>query len=89
MSYWSENPEKYSEICNTAIARKLASYHPASLSPSELELDLCAIVEEMQHDAKARGVRDMLLLWANAEIIEEEQDYWAAKTDEAMIREER
>lgn len=79
MSYWSENPEKYSEICNTAIARKLASYHPASPSPSELELDLCAIVAEMEHDAKARAVRDMLLSWAHAEIAAEEQDFWGSK----------
>lgn len=85
MSFGSDNPELYGEICKQGIVNKLRSELSKNGYDDIDEPTLEAIVEIIYESPKAFNVFSG---WANDEICAAEGDYWGGKIDEAVMRHE-
>lgn len=88
MSWASDNPEKYDEICRRGIAAKIQS----ALLGQGLELDkidldyLESVVLAIQNSPAGGKAYDGLLDWSIEQISEEERDHFASLVDDAHER---
>ena len=78
MSFGSENPEAWNEICKNGIVNKVRSqlekegFDPLDGVSEEIIVDVLFEIPQ---------VRDALMYWANNEICSSEADYWGGKVD--------
>lgn len=91
MSYFSDHPEQYDEICRRGIAVRIyqamiaVGYDPAG-NEEDLRLILETIVLAIQDDPDGGKAYDGLLDWSVEQISREEQDYFGGLVDDAMER---
>lgn len=88
MSFGSENPELWNEICKRGVVSKLRSQMEKEgfdfLRTDNLEETLVeAVVATLYEIPK---VQKALIDWANSEICNEEIDYHGSQIDEAVMR---
>lgn len=85
MSWASDNPEKWDEICHYGIARRLSmalEAWGATFTVGEME----QVADAIQSDDTAAKVYVALMTWANKEIGEAEADYHSSRIDNAPER---
>lgn len=86
MSFGSENPELWDEICKNGIVHKLRSqlekegFDPLDGVSEEIIVDVLYEIPK---------VRNALLDWSNREICNAEADYHGSKVDEAVMTYEK
>jgi hypothetical protein len=85
MSFGSENPELWNEICKRGILNKLLAQMTRDGFDNADEETVTAAVESLYEIPK---VQDALMSWAHDEVCALEQGYWGDRVDEAVMRHE-
>ena len=88
MSYWSEHPEEWDDLCCQGITAKILSELPITYIESrQEEATLASIIEDVlidwSHEVSFRGVFRALEQWAQKDITRVEEQFWAEKVDDA------
>lgn len=83
MSFGSENPELWDEICRRGIENKLRSRLEAEGFDDIDEDTLAGIVIVLYDTGKIQSV---LMDWAHTEVCASEAEHWGDKVDEAVMK---
>jgi hypothetical protein len=83
MSFGSENPELWTEICKRGIVNKLRSKLEANGFDDPDEPTLEAVIEVLYDVPK---IESPLMDWAHEAVCASEADHWGGKIDEAVLR---
>jgi len=81
MSWASENPELYDEICEKGVLKKLKKSTPRYCTTDKKIEEIFDIIFG---DQKFYAIQCALHDWSWKEITEEEQDYWGTQADIVM-----
>jgi hypothetical protein len=85
MSFGSENPELWDEICKRGITNKVAALAEKDGVDDIDDYTVETIVHSLYEVTK---IRNALLDWAHDEVCNSEADHWGSKIDEAVMRHE-
>lgn len=85
MSFGSENPELWNEICRRGILNKLRAKLEANGFDDLDEPTIEAVIEVLYDVPK---IESPLMDWAHTEVCASEAGYWGDRVDEAVMRHE-